>query len=234
MNHYELQVELVRCGTLSQADIDGKWGPKTRAATLKALTDGPDTRVTDADFAAAAVALELPDDIRVRVIHDVESSGDPFIDGRPSILPEPHRFSRATGHRYDASHPRLSSRKWNKALYPGKQAARWEMLLDMVALNVDAGFASASYGGFQILGENHKRCGFYSPWAFALAESLTEGHQLQAFVKFIQGDHRLWNALKRGDWVTVARLYNGSAYAQNRYDVRLAQAERAILRSRNA
>jgi hypothetical protein len=41
----------------------------------------------------------------------------------------------------------------------------------------------------------------------------------------------LWNALRRGDWVTVAKLYNGTAYAQNRYDVRLAQAERALLRS---
>lgn len=230
MNHYELQVELVRLGCLSQSDIDGRWGPKTRAATLKAMTDGPDTRVTGADIHAAALELGC-DHIKVMAIHDVESSGNPFIDGRPSILPEPHRFSRATGHRYDASHPHISSRKWNKALYPRTQAARWEQLLDMVALNVDAGFASASYGGFQILGENYRRCGFFNPFAFALAESQTEGHQLQAFVKFIKGDANLWTALRRGDWVTVAKLYNGSAYAANRYDVRLAQAERALLRS---
>jgi hypothetical protein len=230
MNVYELQVELVRAGTLSQADIDNDWGTKTRAAVLAALTNGPDTICTEADYAAAGVALGC-DPIKVKVIHQVESSGDPFIDGRPSILPEPHRFSRATGHKYDASHPAISSLKWNRALYPRTQAARWEMLLDMVALNVDAGFASASYGGFQVLGENFQRCGFYSPWAFALAESTTEGHQLAAFVKFIQGDHNLWNALRRGDWVTVAKLYNGTAYAQNRYDVRLAQAERALLRS---
>jgi hypothetical protein len=233
VNVYELQIELVRCGTLSQSDIDGKWGPKTRLATLAALSNGPDTLCTEADFQAAATELGC-DPVKVRVIHEVESSGNPFVDGRPSILPEPHRFSRATGHQYDASHPTISSLKWNKALYPKTQAARWEMLLDMVALNVDAGFASASYGGFQILGENFKRCGFYSPWAFALAESTSEGYQLRAFVQFIKGDLNLWTALRRGDWVTVAKLYNGSAYSLNRYDVRLAQAERALLRSTGA
>lgn len=231
MNVYELQIELVRAATLSRSDIDGRWGPITRAAILAALTSGPDIGCTEGDYAAAAAELGC-DPVKIMVIHDVESSGNPFIDGRPTILPEPHRFSRATGHIYDASHPSISSRAWNKALYPRTQDARWQMLLDMVALNVDAGFASASYGGFQLLGENFRRCGFYSPWAFALAESTTEGHQLQAFVKFIKGDANLWTALRRGDWVTVARLFNGTSYRSNRYDVRLAQAERAILRSK--
>jgi len=224
----DLQIELVRVGTMSQVGIDGAWGPTTRAAVLKALTDGPDLRVTDGDFAAAAAELGVPP-IRVKVIQQVESTGDPFADGRPTILPEPHRFSRATAHRFDVSHPKISSRSWNKALYPRSQAERWNMLLDMVGLDIDAGFASASYGSFQILGENFRACGFYSPWAFALAQSRTEGDQLRAFVRFIKADAVLHSALKRGDWVTVAKRYNGTAYAANRYDIRLAQAERAIL-----
>ncbi len=32
------------------------------------------------------------------------------------------------------------------------------------------------------------------------------------------------NALKNKDWGTFARLYNGPAYAQNKYDIKLAEA----------
>lgn len=226
MNHAGLQERLNELG--ADLKIDGAFGPITRAATLKALTDGPDYRITDADVQAAADELQVSP-IKVWVLHDVESTGNPFTNGRPTILPEPHRFSRATGHRYDSSHPKISSRTWNRNLYPVGQNARWDMLLDMVALNVDAGFASASYGGFQILGENCLRCGASSPWAFAWRQSQTEADQLAAFVAFIKSDGTLWNALKRGAWATVARLYNGTAYAANKYDVRLAQAERLRL-----
>lgn len=228
MNHDQLRLRLIEHGALAPEASTGGWDSTVRSAVLEALTDGPDHRIDEVDVARAANDLGV-DPIRVWVLHDVESSGNPFVDGRPTILPEPHRFSRSTGHRYDRSHPRISSRAWNKALYPKGQAARWEMLLDMVALDVDAGFASASYGGFQILGENYERCGAPSPWAFAWRQSQTEADQLEAFIAFIRTDHRLWEALKRGDWVTVARRYNGTAYRLNRYDVRLAQAERARL-----
>ena len=153
----------------------------------------------------------------------MESTGSAFIEGRPTILFEPHRFSKATGHRYDASHPRLSSRFWNKALYPKGQAARYQQLVDAVALDVDAGFASASYGGFQILGENYAVCGAPDPWAFAWRQAQTEGDQLEAFAMFVEGNG-LKGALQRGDWAAFAKGYNGTAYRANRYDERLRAA----------
>lgn len=198
------------------------FGAADRAAIATALTDGPDYRLDAHDIEDAADRLKV-DPAAVWAVWDVEGSASPFIDGRPTILFEPHRFSRATGHRYDASHPKISSRKWNRALYPANQAGRWQQLLDAVALDVDAGFASASYGGFQVLGENYAVCGATSPWAFAWQQSQTEADQLDAFLRFVEGKG-LAPALRRQDWPAFARGYNGSAYRENRYDTRLAAA----------
>lgn len=216
-----LQRRLEALGCYSGA-IDGLYGAGTRAGVLKALTDGPDYALTDQDIAEAAAKLGV-DPAKIWTVWDVEAAASPFIDGRPTILFEPHRFSRATGHRFDASHPRISSRAWNKKLYPGSQQGRWNQLLDAVGLDVDAGFASASYGGFQILGENFEVCGAPSPWAFAWRQSQTEGDQLAAFILFVEG-RGLKGPLQRGDWAAFARGYNGSAYRANRYDEKLAAA----------
>jgi hypothetical protein len=221
MDHAQLQRRLADRGFYNGA-IDGKFGPASKAATLACLTDGPDHPVTASDIEAAARGLGV-DPAKIWAVYDVEAAGDAFIDGRPAILFEPHRFSKATGRRYDASHPNLSSRVWNRKLYPKVQAARWQQLLDAVALNVDAGFASASYGAFQILGENFAVCGAPDPWSFAWRQSQTEGDQLEAFLRFVEG-RGLKGALQRGDWAAFAKGYNGTAYRENKYDEKLAKA----------
>jgi hypothetical protein len=201
------------------------YGPEDRAAIMAALTDGPDHQLTDADVITAAQRLNV-DTAKIWTVWDVEASANPFIAGRPTILFEPHRFSRATGHRFDGTHPRISSRAWNKKLYPGSPQGRWDQLLEAVGLDVDAGFASASYGGFQILGENFAVCGATSPWSFAWRQAQTEADQLEAFILFVEG-RGLKGALQRGDWAAFARGYNGSAFRANKYDERLAAAYRA-------
>lgn len=216
-----LQRRLASHGCYSGA-IDGRYGPATRAGVLKALTDGPDHPLEPVDVAEAAARLGV-DAAKVWTVWDVEASASPFIDGRSTILFEPHRFSRATGHRFDTSHPHLSSRTWNRRLYPASQQGRWNQLLEAVGLNVDAGFASASYGGFQILGENYEVCGASSPWSFAWRQSQTAGDQMAAFLMFVRA-RGLEDALRRGDWAAFARGYNGTAYRENRYDERLAAA----------
>lgn len=193
-----------------------------RAAIAAALTDGPDYALGDHDVEDAADQLKV-EPAAIWAVWDIEGCSSPFIDGRPTILFEPHRFSRATGHRYDASHPAVSSLKWNRALYPARQADRWKQLLDAVALDIDAGFASASYGGFQILGENFALCGATSSWSFAWQQAQTEADQLAAFLKFVEA-RGLADALRRRDWATFARVYNGTAFRENHYDTRLAAA----------
>lgn len=223
MDHADLQNALARLGHYD-GKIDGIYGPMTRAGVLAALTDGPDYQLNQADALAAARTMQV-DVAKVWAVWDVEAAGDAFINGRPTILFEPHRFSRATGHQFDKSHPKISSRTWNKKLYPGSQDGRYAQLLDAVGLDVDAGFASASYGGFQILGENYALCDAASPWAFAWRQSRTEGDQLEAFVRFVTRNGLL-PALRAGEWAAFARGYNGTAYAANKYDTRLEQAYR--------
>lgn len=221
MDQKALQRRLSSLGYYDGA-IDGVIGPKSKGAIIKCLTDGPDYPVTTTDIAQGAAQLGI-DQAKIWAVYEVESSGDAFIDGRPAILFEPHRFSKATGHRFDSSHPSLSSRAWNRNLYPRGQAARWQQLVDAVALDVDAGFASASYGAFQILGENYAICGAIDPWSFAWRQAQTEGDQLDAFVRFV-GGRGLKGALQRGDWAAFARGYNGTAFKANRYDERLREA----------
>jgi len=221
MNHAALQTRLTALGAYA-GPITGTFDAATRMATLKALTDGPDWKLEQRDAEAASERLGVVT-AKIWTVWDVEASANPFIAGRPTILFEPHRFSRATQHRFDATHPRLSSRAWNKALYPASQNGRWQQLLDAVALDVDAGFASASYGGFQILGENFAICGASSPWSFAWQEAQTEADQLEHFCLFVEGTG-LKRALQRGDWAAFAKGYNGTGYRLNRYDERLAAA----------
>lgn len=204
---------------------DGRYGPKTRAAVLAALTDPADTPITAADIKGLAEQWAV-DPAALWAVRDVEASGAGFEQGRPKLLFEPHRFSRATGHRFDTSHPSISYRNWDKSRYPRTQDARYAQLLDAIALDVDAAFASASYGTFQILGENWEACGEDSPLDFALVEADGELGQLRHFTRFC-ASNGLVPALRRKDWAAFARGYNGSAYRANRYDEKLAAAYRA-------
>jgi hypothetical protein len=205
--------------------IDGKYGPQTRAAVMAALTDPADTPVNAADIKGLAEQWEV-EVAALWAVRDVEASGAGFEAGRPKILFEPHRFSRATAHRFDQAHPTISYRGWGMRPYPAGQSARYAQLLDAIALDVDAAFASASYGAFQILGENWNACGEDSPLDFALTEARGELGQLRHFTRFC-GSNGLVPALRRKDWAAFARGYNGSAFRMNRYDEKLEAAFRA-------
>lgn len=219
----ELQQHLKNTGRYSGA-VDGLWGRLTEAAILLMLTDGPDTTLTEQDFIDSAKRLGVTP-AHIKAVVAVESSGAGFFAGRPLILPEPHRFSKATNRAFDGSHPAISYPKWGTRPYPKTQDARYDVLLGMIRLNIDAGFGSASYGKFQIMGENHKLCGYDTSWQFAEAMARDERTQLMAFEQFIINTG-LITALRKGDWVAFAKGYNGSAYFKNRYDVKLAQAFR--------
>ena len=221
----QLQQHLKNTGRYSGA-VDGLWGKLTEAGILIMLTDGPDTKLTEQDFVESAARLGVTP-AHIKAVVAVESNGAGFFAGKPLILPEPHRFSKATGRAFDGSHPQISYPKWGTRPYPKTQDGRYDVLLQMIRLNVDAGFGSASYGKFQIMGENHKLCGYATTWQFAEAMARDERTQLMAFEHFIINTGLL-AALKRGDWVAFARGYNGTGYAKNRYDVKLAQAFRSF------
>ncbi len=183
-------------------------------------------KLTKADYARAAQLLGcLP--AAIRAVAAVESAGDGFLsDGRPKILFEAHVFSRLTGHRFDASHPLISSPTWNRALYATGVGGEHERLAAAVALDRNAALSSASWGKFQLMGFNYTRCGFdvlKGLQAFVNAMYRDEGEHLTAFCHFVKS-MSLDDELRRGDWAGFARGFNGPKFAENRYDERLARA----------
>ena len=51
-----------------------------------------------------------------------------------------------------------------------------------------------------------------------------ESAHLAAFVSFVELDPDLLKALRARKWAAFAKIYNGSAYATNLYDTKLASA----------
>lgn len=159
----------------------------------------------------------------IAAVAEVESGplGGFAQDGRPIILYERHLFSRKTDRRYDESHPTLSNR--SPGGYPRSQAERWAQLSEAYALAPDAALESASYGRFQVLGQNYPNLGMSNVHEYVSKLARSEKDQLHAFVGFVRANG-LVDELQRKDWVGFASRYNGPGYAANQYDQKMAQA----------
>jgi hypothetical protein len=187
------------------------------------------------EFAGAALTLS-DDDLKqaaeqlgcelaaLRSVDEVESAGKGFLkSNRPKILFEAHVFSKQTGHRYDNTHPEISSPKWNRRLYKGGEA-EYDRLEQAVALDRSSALKSASWGRYQILGLNHASAGFADVEAFVAAMVQSEGEHLRALAMFLKSNPAMLTALRNRDWKEFARLYNGPRYKDNKYDVKLETA----------
>ena len=182
---------------------------------------GPAKRFDDKAVESAAKKLGCAV-AAVRAVIDVESRGGFLPDGRPKILFERHYFSRLTKGKHDSKHPDISHKKWGG--YKGGKA-EYDRLGRAIALDRDAALRSASWGAFQIMGDNCKLAGFNNVEAFVTAMVAGEPEQLDAFVSFVQSTN-LDDELRRLDWVGFARGYNGAAYKANKYDEKLDAAYR--------
>lgn len=211
--------------------VDGVAGPKT-LNTLRARESTAQPRLlreSDLITAAEKLGVQLA---KVKAVNQVESRGSGFLsDGRPRILFERHILHRrllAAGVDADAIAARAPN-VCNRARggYAGS-VAEWSRIA--TALQVvpvpHAGivYESASWGLFQIMGWHWETLGYASVDDFVAEMRRSEGAQLDAFVRFILADAALHKALRAGAWATFARLYNGSDYKDNMYDVRLQRA----------
>ncbi len=210
--------------------VTGVFDAATKAALKNKLTNLTAPKLTAADIAAAAAELGVSDK-HIKAVAKVESGslGSFGPTGMPIILYEPHVFSRATKHKFDASHPAISSAKWNKKLYAPTQAGRYDQLFAACALDIDAAFSACSYGLFQLLGENWKMLKYISSYNMAKHQVMSEAKQLDGLIRFIKGA-KLVTALKAckadnpGSCVPFVKGYNGSGYYLNNYHVKLAKA----------
>ncbi|WP_063569184.1 N-acetylmuramidase domain-containing protein [Achromobacter ruhlandii] len=204
--------------------VDGVYGPKSRAA----LAHHDVTRyLREPDLIAAAERLGVPL-ASIKAVNEVEASGRGFLpDGRPAILFERHVFrERLREHGIDpAPHtarlPAIVNPK--RGGYAGG-AAEYVRLAAAIQICRPAALEAASWGAFQIMGYHWRRLGFESVEAFVAAQQESEGAQLAAFVGFIETDPGLHKALVGRKWAAFARGYNGPAYAENLYDVKLERA----------
>ncbi|WP_257446537.1 N-acetylmuramidase domain-containing protein [Archangium lipolyticum] len=143
-----------------------------------------------------------------------------FADRRPAILFERHVFSRRTKGRYDAqapdiSNPQAGGYRWG--------ASEYERLDRALALDEQAALESASWGLGQVMGYHATDLGYGSVEQLVSRMMASEDEQLAAMVAFIQ-HNGLDRALRDHDWAAFARGYNGSGYAKNQYDKKLAAA----------
>ena len=94
----------------------------------------------------------------------------------------------------------------------GGQAAEWLAL--QTAMELDPSSASpaiesTSFGLGQIMGFHYRRLDYSTAFDMMREASSIEG-QLKQFIGFIDSDIRLLTALRKKDWATFARYYNGT------------------------
>ncbi len=178
-----------------------------------------DRPISEEAFARAAGNLDC-DIAAIKAVARVESSGDGFLaDGRPKILFERHKFQKLTRGRYDDSDPDISGPPGN---YQGG-ANEYIRLEKAMALDPDAALMSASWGKFQIMGFNHKVCGFTEVVGFVKAMVESEDRHLEAFVRFVAGS-RMARYLRDRDWAGFAKRYNGPGFRKHNYHLKIATA----------
>lgn len=179
-----LQRRLMAAGCYS-GKIDGDCGTMTRAGIIKALTNRNAPALTADDIRAAATGLGVPTG-HIKGVRKVEAPRGPFDEqGRPSVLYEPHVFSRQSGNRFDGTHPHLSYRKWKPGAY-GPFSAQYPKLLDACALDPGAAFKACSWGAFQVLGENAEDLGYQDAFAMVVELAKGEAAHLDSFVRFVR------------------------------------------------
>ncbi|WP_372393686.1 N-acetylmuramidase domain-containing protein (plasmid) [Azospirillum sp. HJ39] len=146
-------------------------------------------------------------------------------DSRPRILYEAHIAHRLCGRQVAG----LSVQAWDRTLYASTGGGEWDRLLRAVdLLGEDVALEAASWGVGQVLGMNADLCGFSSVQSFVRAMAEGEEQQLGAVAAFIKA-RGLADALRRKDWPAFARGYNGTAFAANAYDTKLAAAYARVI-----
>lgn len=188
--------------------------------------------MNDKEFFKQLGAVLSCEPAALKAVEEVESGGrGGFLpSGRAQILFEGHQFySRLKASQSEAFAKQIAERfpnicypKWDKSKYKGGEG-EWERLIIARSVNPIIADMCASWGRFQIMGFNYRLCGCGSVVEMVkiMSESATE--QFRLFANFLKSSGCL-PSLQKKQWATFAKKYNGSGYAQNKYDTKLATA----------
>jgi hypothetical protein len=201
--------------------VDGKPGALTRAAIITVFSNDCAAAIDDAGIEALATRLGCTAK-QIRAVSRVESGGAAFDDtGRPKILFERHLFHRATNGRFTPS-------VFSNPNGGGYNVDSWEKLTLAACKDVDAAFASVSWGKFQVLGKHWQALGYPSPLEMAYSSVTSEAAHYEMLARYIEKNN-LKAALAKlstnaADNVAFAKGYNGPAFKKFAYDTKLSAA----------
>lgn len=182
--------------------------------------------LSEQDFQKAADCLGI-EVATVKAVQEVESGGRGGIlpSGRPPILFEGHIFWRELKNRgidpgsVQAGNEDIVYEQWTRSFYLGGEK-EYHRLEKALKIHEEAALASASWGMFQIMGNNFAECGKRSVKEFVECMRQSEADQLMLFVVYLE-KRKLQEYLRNKDWAGFARRYNGPAYAEKKYDQKL-------------
>lgn len=185
--------------------------------------------LSEQDFQKAADCLGI-EDATIKAVQEVESGGRGGIlpSGRPPILFEGHIFWKELKNRgidpesVPAGNEDIVYKQWTRSHYLGGEK-EYHRLEKALKIHEEAALASASWGMFQIMGNNFAECGKRSVKEFVECMRQSEADQLMLFVVYLE-KRKLQEYLRNKDWAGFARRYNGPAYAENKYDQKLEAA----------
>ena len=152
---------------------------------------------------------------------------------KPVIRFENHVFWRHWGRRFASTfHDHFKfeqGRSWEGHMWrpsPGdpwqkqhtrdkNQEREWRVLTFARTLDDTAALCSTSWGAPQVMGFNHRKIGYGTPQEMVEAFQKDARWQVLGLFDFFQDDARMLPALRKGDFVTFARIYNGKGQAEN-------------------
>lgn len=188
---------------------------------------GTGVRMSDAQRDALSAQFNLPPS-RLPALASVEAPRGPF--DSQNLLPvlwEGHHFYKylPAGLRAGAVRAKLAWRRWGQVPY-GSYKNQYRRIERGAEYHRPAAILSFSAGAYQVLTSNYARAGYSSPDAMLEDYRRGEVQQTRSVLRFIAASPKMLAALRAGNYAVFARLYNGPGYRKNRYDVKLAAADR--------
>jgi peptidoglycan hydrolase-like protein with peptidoglycan-binding domain len=226
-----LQLYQAKYGIVEKDATGPVYGPITQQHTSAFINR---KYIKESDFVDAAKKSGLEINV-IKAVTEVEALGFGFYNnGKPVMLFERHIFykelAKSKGTKvadsYAQKFPDICNKSTGGYIGGASELARLDKASKaIVELDIGNNIAllSASYGLFQIMGFNFKQAGFKTVQDYYNSICLSEQEQLNAFVNYIllDSDKSLFNSLKRRDFTSFAKEYNGPGYAKNRYDTKM-------------
>ena len=208
----------------SAAGAGAQAGAAKKAGTWTLPEKGDALKLVASDYESAAKTLGA-EAAAVHAVASVESGGRTGFDAqnRPKILFETHHFRANSKGAFNTSHPELTAPYKSKLRKASYKKDQWTVIRAAFALDPEAAVMSASWGMFQVLGENAKSCGWKTLDQFVTDMFYSEGQHMRVFLGFCKANN-LTRYLVTKNWKSFASGYNGASYADNAYDTKMASA----------